>query len=82
MDQDEKTAWAVEQLERIGLESMGDGPEINCLFCEGRGEEEVTLYGHKVVLKCEECRGTGQAIDLIGEGLPDLPSFVKSTKGY
>jgi DnaJ-class molecular chaperone len=46
-------------------------PDIEeCPFCGGYGEEEVMLYGQRLVVVCEECRGTGQRVELIGEDLP------------
>lgn len=41
-----------------------------CPFCVGQGEEEVYMYGQRLVVKCEECRGTGEFVELEGEGLP------------
>ena len=41
-----------------------------CPYCDGTGTEIVDWSGQAVVMGCPECRGTGEAVELIGEGLP------------
>ena len=45
---------------------------IPCPECDGTGETEVDFHGITSILACEACRGTGEEIELIGEGLPKI----------
>ena len=45
----------------------------DCPECGGEGQMEVDYHGHLIVMTCEDCRGTGEAVCLTdprGE-LPD-----------
>ena len=43
-----------------------------CPWCEGSGEEIVDYHGVTAVVGCVQCRGTGEVVELIGEGLPEI----------
>ena len=45
---------------------------IPCPFCEGTGQDVVEWQGHIIVNSCAECRGTGEAVELIGEDIPKI----------
>jgi DnaJ-class molecular chaperone len=44
---------------------------LDCPFCEGQGEQEIHTFGQWLVVKCEECRGTGEAIELTSTDFDD-----------
>jgi len=45
---------------------------ILCPFCEGTGQDVVEWQGNVIVNSCAECRGTGEAVELIGEDIPKI----------
>ena len=64
----------------IDMEPYTEREAIPCPFCDGTGEEIMEFQGNTVASGCFECRGTGEAVELIGEELPKLPFKDKNGK--
>ena len=56
----------------IDMEPSIDRDVIPCPFCDGSGVDVIEWQGNTLVNSCDECRGTGEAVELIGEDLPKI----------